>query len=107
MPPYRRLDLEYDCSYRLPLVGRFYFDLMTDATGFNVKALAFDRPGLKVFDSRPNFYDESERLLAARQPGKGTRSLLVDLLAAVSASRLPAATAGEIDAHWRSVARCP
>jgi hypothetical protein len=78
---------------------------MTDATGFDVKALALelDRPRLKVFDSRLNFYDESKRLPAARQPGKGTRSLV----AAVSASRLPAATAGEINAHWRSVAQCP
>jgi hypothetical protein len=85
--------------------GRFYFDLMTDATGFDVKALAFelDRPRLKVFDPRLNFYDESKRLLAARQPGKGTRGLV----AAVSASRLPAATAGKINAHWRSVAQCP
>jgi hypothetical protein len=107
MPLYGRLDLEWDCSYRLPLVGSFYFDLMTDATGFDVKALALDRPGLKVFDFRLNFYHESEQLLAARQPGKGTRGLRVDLLAAVSASRLPAAPAGEINAHWRSVAQCP
>ena len=140
LPLYRRFGLEYDCSYRLPLVEGLrpfwkqheiveiptyyadYFDLVTGATAFDLKALALDRPGLKVFDFHPNlvylnasnaaayhatksFYHEPGQLLAARQPGKGTRTLLVDLLAAVSASRLPTATAGEINAHWRSVAK--
>jgi peptidoglycan/xylan/chitin deacetylase (PgdA/CDA1 family) len=140
LPLYRQLGLEFDCTYRLPLVEGLrpfwnqheileiptyyadYFDLLAGATGFDIKGLALDQPGLKVFDFHPNlvylnastdtgyretksFYHEPERLLAARQPGKGTRTLLVDLLAAVSARRLPTATAGEINTHWRGVAK--
>src|SRR5262249_50748614 len=99
-----------------------HFDVMTGATGFDVAALALDRPGLKVFDFHPNivylnssgdaaymatknFYHDPERLLAAREPGRGARTLLIDLLAAVSSRRLPTATVGEVNAHWRSVAK--
>jgi peptidoglycan/xylan/chitin deacetylase (PgdA/CDA1 family) len=140
LPLYRKLGLEYDCSYQIPLVGGLrpfwkhhdiveiptyfadHFDIITGATGFDVAALALDRPGLKVFDFHPNiiylnasrnddymatknFYHDPERLLAARQTGKGARTLLLDLLAAVSARHLPTATVGEVNAHWRSVAK--
>src|SRR5215469_15682713 len=72
LPLYRRLGLEYDCSYRLPLVQSLrpfwmqhevleiptyyadHFDLMTAATGFDVARLGLDRPGLKVLDFHPN-----------------------------------------------------
>jgi peptidoglycan/xylan/chitin deacetylase (PgdA/CDA1 family) len=140
LPLYRRLGLEYDCSYQMPLVEGLrpfwkqheiveiptyyadHFDLMTSATGFDVAALRLDRPGLKVFDFHPNivylnarnevdyvatksFYRDPERLLAARQPGKGIRTLLLDLLETVSARQLPTASAGEIGALWRGVTK--
>lgn len=140
LPLYRRFGLEYDCSYRLPLVEGLrpfwkqheiveipthnadYFDLVTGATAFDVKALALDRPGLKVFDFHPNiifvnassdaeyaatksFYHDPERLLAARRQGIGARTLLLDLLAAVRTRGLPTATVGEVSAHWRAVAK--
>jgi hypothetical protein len=72
LPLYRRLGLEYDCSYQMPLVGGLrpfwkqheiieiptyyadHFDLMTAATGFELAGLGLDRPGLKVFDFHPN-----------------------------------------------------
>jgi hypothetical protein len=138
LPLYRRLGLEYDCSYQMPLVPGLrpfwkqheiieiptyyadHFDLMTSATEFNLAGLSLDRPGLKVFDFHPNiiflnasstaqyaaskeFYHDPQRLLAARQPGKGARTLLLELLAAVSTRRLPMATVGEVNSHWRGV----
>ena len=138
LPLYRRLGLEYDCSYQLPLVPGLrpfwkqhdiveiptyyadHFDLMTGATGLDPARLALDRPGLKVFDFHPNivfinagsnaqylasksFYHDPERLLAARQPGRGVRSFLLDLLAHVSTRGLPVATVGEVNVHWRGM----
>lgn len=99
-----------------------HLDLMTGATGFGVAALGLDRPGLKVFDFHPNivflnassnggymstksFYHDRERLLAARESGKGARTLLLDLLEAVAKRRLPTATVGEVNAAWRGVAK--
>lgn len=140
LPIYKRLGLEYDCSYQMPLVPAlrpfwkqheileiptFYadhFDIMTFATGFDVKALRLDRPGLKVLDFHPNiiflnssdndrymatkgFYHDPERLLAARERRKGARTLLLDLLETVAARRLPTATVGEINAAWRTVSK--
>jgi hypothetical protein len=72
LPIYQGLGLEYDSSYRIPLVGGLrpfwtqyeileiptyyadYFDLVAGATGFELERLALDRPGLKVFDFHPN-----------------------------------------------------
>jgi peptidoglycan/xylan/chitin deacetylase (PgdA/CDA1 family) len=106
----------------IPTYYADHFDVMTGATGFDVAGLALDRPGLKVFDFHPNiifinassdaeymatkgFYHDPERLLAARQQGKGARTLLLDLLAAVRSRGLPTATVGEVNAHWRAVAK--
>lgn len=72
LPLYRRLGLEYDCSYQMPFCAGLrpfwkqhdiveiptyfadHFDIMTGATGFAVERLRLDRPGLKVFDFHPN-----------------------------------------------------
>lgn len=136
LPLYRRLGLEYDCSYQMPLVGDLrpfwkqhdiveiptyyadHFDIMSGATGFDVDALHLERPGLKVFDFHPNivflnaaedaaymatksFYHDPKRLLAARRGGKGIRTLLIDVLEAVTRDRLPVATVGEVSRLWR------
>jgi peptidoglycan/xylan/chitin deacetylase (PgdA/CDA1 family) len=137
---YRKLGLEYDCSYQMPLVGCLrpfwkhhdiveiptyygdHFDLITGATGFNVAGLGLERPGLKVFDFHPNivfinaasdadylatksFYHDHERLLAARRSGKGSRTLLLELLEAVRRNDLHTVTVGEVNTHWRTVAK--
>ena len=43
--------------------------------------------------------------LAARGPGTGARTPLIYLLMAVSARRWSTATVGEVNVHWRSVAK--
>ena len=52
-----------------------------------------------------SFYYNPQRLLAARQPGTAARTLLIYLLEAVSAARLPTVTVGDVNGHWRSVAK--
>ncbi len=72
LPLYKKLGLEYDCSYQMPFlpdlrpfwkqhdileIPTFYgdhLDIIAGATGFAVPALGLDRPGLKVFDFHPN-----------------------------------------------------
>ena len=97
LPLYRRLGVEYDCSYQRRLLGGLrpfrkhheivelltcygdHFDVMTAATG-----ISWRREG----------------------PGTGARTPLIYLLIAVSAAhRLSTATVGEVNVHWRSVAK--
>jgi len=47
------------------------------------------------------FYHDQERLLAARFPGRGIRSMVLDLLEYVGSKSLPTATLGQINAEWR------
>jgi len=72
LPLYRRHGIEYECSYRLPLVEGLrpfwqqhdivaipsyysdYFDLVTHAAHFDAARLRLDTPGLKVLDFHPN-----------------------------------------------------
>ena len=106
----------------IPTFYADHLDILTGATGFSVTALGLDRPGLKVFDFHPNivflnassnggyvstknFYHDHKRLLAARETGKGARTLLLDLLDTVAKRRLPTATVGEVNAAWRGVAK--
>ena len=104
----------------IPTYFADHFDIMTGATGFDIARLGLERPGLKVFDFHPNIiylnardndeymatkgiYHDPERLLESRWHGKGCRTLLTDLLDEVVARRLPTATAGEINQHWRGM----
>jgi hypothetical protein len=113
---------KHDEIVEIPTYYGDHFDIMTGATGFKVDGLALDRPGVKVFDFHPNiiflnasrndtymstksFYHDPERLLAARESGRGVRTLLLDLLETVAKRRLPTATVGEVNAAWRNVAK--
>ena len=106
----------------IPTYYADHFDIMTGATAFDIGRLALDRPGLKVFDFHPNivflnashsnaytatksFYHDYERLLGARETGKGVRTLLLDLLEIVASRQMPIATVGEINAVWRTVGK--
>lgn len=111
-----------DHLVQIPTYFADHFDIMCGVSGFDVTALHLDRPGLKIFDFHPNiiylnsrdnaeymatkeFYHDAERLLAARNSGRGARTLLIDLLEAVGSRKLPTATAGEINAAWRATPR--
>ena len=119
MPTLRPFWKQHDIV-EIPTYYADHFDVMTGATGLDLARLALDRPGLKVFDFHPNivfinavsnsqylaskgFYHDPERLLAARQPGRGVRTFLLDLLAHVSTRGLPVATVGEVNSHWRGM----
>ena len=137
LPLYERRGIEYDSSLRLELVAGLrpfwkqhgiveiptyyadYFDLVTQATGFDLGSLHLDQPGMKVFDFHPNliftnaptqeayaatkpFNNDAERLLAARFSGRGTRTLFVALLNYIVALEIKTATLGEINAVVRT-----
>jgi hypothetical protein len=95
-------------------------DLHVPATGFALEGLRLEQPGLKVLDFHPNmvylnassddhyqstrsFYHDPERLLAARNPGRGIRTLLLELLDEIAAGRVRTVTAGEINRRWRTL----
>ena len=103
----------------IPIYYMDHLDLMDQATGFTVSGLQLQRPGLKVFDFHPNlvfinahtcahyehsksFYGDPERLLAARHPGRGIRTLLLELLAWLRRTGVPTATLGEVNQLWRT-----
>ena len=104
----------------IPIYYMDHIDLMTGATDFALAGLRLDRPGLKVFDFHPNmiylnasdeaayqaskpFYHDPERLLAARNHGRGVRTLLLKLIDHVVARRMPVARLDQINACWRKM----
>ena len=104
----------------IPTYYADHFDLMGDVTGFDVAALHLERPGLKVFDFHPNMvflnacsvahydankpaYHDPDRLLAQRHPGRGIRTLLIDLLDTVARRGIPTLTTGAVSEQWRAV----
>jgi hypothetical protein len=72
-------------------------------------------PNFQCFDAWNTLIDQSwkimsiafrdERLLAARRPKKGARTLLLELLEVVHRNDLDTATVGNVNAHWRTVAK--
>jgi len=112
---------EYDVL-ELPIYFSDHFELKTGATGFDVAGLHLERPGLKIINIHPNmvylnaasgqhylaskpFYHDREKLFDARYPGRGIRSLMLDLLEHVASNSLPTSTLGEVNQQWRSRAR--
>jgi hypothetical protein len=104
----------------LPIYFNDYFELKTGALACDARKLNLDAGGLKVINFHPNivflnassvaqyeatksFYRDPERLLAARQAGRGVRSLVIDLLDKIAAARLPTLTLGEVNALWRTL----
>lgn len=102
----------------IPTYYADFYDLVTGATRFDVDNLLLGQPGLKVLDFHPNliytnakteeayvrskqFYKDPERLLAARESGAGTRTLLLDLLRYVVKANIPTMTLADLNAEWR------
>lgn len=137
LPLYIQHGIEYDSSVRLPLMEGLrpcllqhdiieiptyyadYFDLVAQATSFNVRSIDLESDGVKVFDFHPNlvyinapdepsyfatknFYRDAERLRAHRYRGRGTRTFLVELLETVKSQSIPTATLGTINQVWRN-----
>jgi hypothetical protein len=103
----------------IPTYYADYFDLASGTTGFDLANVGLQQPGMKVFDFHPNlvytnattldaynatrpFYHDPEQLLQARQSGRGTRTLFIELLDHIARHKLPCATMGEINRWWRS-----
>lgn len=107
----------------LPVYYIDHFDLKAQRTGFALAPLRLEQPGLKIFDFHPNitfinatanadyleckaFYHDYDRLLKFRRPGRGVRTLLLELLDEIVRRRLPTATMSELNQLWRKEKPC-
>lgn len=103
---------------QLPIYYMDHHDLMVGVTDFRAGNLKLDGPGLKVLSFHPNmifinaaadrdyaetkaYYHDSERLAAARFPGRGVGTLFEELLDHIATRRIPTARLGEINRAWR------
>jgi polysaccharide deactylase WbmS-like protein len=81
----------------LPIYFMDHWDLQNQVTGFDLARLQLGEPGMKVFDFHPlliflnaannrqyeeskSYYRDPDRLRAARYPGRGIRTLFINLL---------------------------
>jgi hypothetical protein len=102
----------------LPIYYMDYWDLREQATGFDLSGLRLELPGLKVVDFHPNLiylnaataqdylesksaYQDPDWLRARRNPGRGIRTLFVELLNWLAA-REASLVMAEVNARWRA-----
>jgi peptidoglycan/xylan/chitin deacetylase (PgdA/CDA1 family) len=110
----------YGPLVELPIYYGDSLDLSMGVTDFQVARLALDRPGLKVLNFHPNtvyinagsdaaqaamraFYRDPEKLRAARNDGRGVRTLLIDTLEYVRRHDIPTALLQSVNAAWRTL----
>ena len=103
----------------LPIYYLDHWDLREQATGFALDGLQPDAPGLKIVDFHPNlvftnaatleqyteskaYYHDPDRLRRQRHPGRGVRTLFLELLDYLAAHRLAGSTLAEVNAQWRN-----
>lgn len=108
---------QYDIL-EIPAYYADYYDVVAGRTSFELANLQLGRSGLKVFDFHPNliymnassitqyeasrsYFGDPARLLAARGPGKGVRTLFLELLEYVATSGCASGELGRVNAAWR------
>jgi peptidoglycan/xylan/chitin deacetylase (PgdA/CDA1 family) len=109
---------EFD-MLEIPIYYMDHWDLIEQASGFRLEGLRLDQPGMKVFDFHPNLvfmnvsttaqylaskphYHDAERLLSLRQPGRGARTLFLELLDFIATKRFPSFTLAQANAESRT-----
>lgn len=103
----------------LPIYYLDHWDLCEQATGFALDRLHPDAPGLKIVDFHPNlvftntatieqyqeskaYYHDPDRLRRQRHPGRGIRTLFLELLDHLAVRRLGETTLAEVNAQCRN-----
>jgi hypothetical protein len=103
----------------IPIYYMDHLELLAPRTGFEVDRLGLERPGLKVFDFHPNMvytnaptndfylatkpvYRDPAQLRSQRYPGRGARTMLLDLLDRIADRQLRTATLGQVNDAWRN-----
>ncbi len=101
----------------LPIYYMDHWDLVNDATDFDLRALRLEDPGLKILDFHPNLiymnarslqhyednrglYHDPGRLKKIRHPGRGVRTLFLEVLDALACA--PRRTLADINLAWRT-----
>lgn len=102
----------------LPVYYMDHWDLREQATGFDLAGLRPGAPGLKVVAFHPNLvylnaaterdyldakpgYHDPDWLLGRRNPGRGVRTLFIELLDSLAGQAAPPVLA-EVSARWRA-----
>ncbi len=103
----------------LPIYYMDYWDLAESATSFHLDALHLETDGLMVFDFHPNLiyinargvaqyaeskacYHDPVRLAASRAPGRGVRTLFLELLDFLALRENPSPLLGDIAVSWQT-----
>jgi hypothetical protein len=106
----------------MPMYYVDQFDLIEQATEFRLTGLHLDRPGMKVLAFHPNMvfinastnaqylaskpcYQDPERLLRLRHPGRGVRTLFLELMDFLATRPLSVATLGDLNTAWRAASK--
>lgn len=102
----------------IPIYYMDHVDLMSHETGFNIAGLRMEQPGMKVFDFHPNmiflnvstetqyleskpYYHDYEQLLRLRNPGRGIRTLFLELLDYIKKEKLTTVVLADVNAAYR------
>lgn len=102
----------------IPACYMDHWDLNEQATKLTIQDLHLERPGLKVTIFHPNLiylnaatrsdieagklhYHDPEWLLAHRNPGRGVRTLFIDLLDEIARGTSPNPVMSDVNSAWR------
>src|SRR5262249_41250469 len=97
LPLYRRLGVEYGCSYQRRLLGGL--------RPFRKAARDRGNPDLLWRPFRCHDWRDRHLLAARGTSGTGARASRSSTFSWMSARRLSTATVGEVNVHWRSLAK--
>jgi hypothetical protein len=103
----------------IPVYYMDHWDLKERATTLTVADLRLESPGLKVAIFHPNivflnassiqeiensrsYYHDAEWLLDNRSPGRGARTLFLELLDELARGQLPNPVMSDINSAWRA-----
>ena len=102
----------------IPIYYMDHWDIFEAATGLSTNGLALDGPGLKVLTFHPNLvfanaaepvdivrmrehYHDPDWLLEHRNPGRGVRTLFVEILDRLARAASPKRVLADVNADWR------
>lgn len=137
LPYLAQIGMQYDSSCLLPLARGMqpvwkeygilempiyfndHFEMKSNATGFDVKRLCLDAPGMKILQFHPNMafinardhdhymsskphYHDAQALAALRHHGRGAGTFFLDVIDQLARSGRQTMTLAEVNRLWRA-----
>ncbi len=105
----------------IPVYYMDHYDLVEQTTKFRLEGLLLDQPGIKVFDFHPNMiflnaatnehylqskphYHDPKKLFELRHPGRGVRTLFLELIDFIGKQHLSVMTLSEMNTLYKKEA---